>query len=167
MKKNGFGLLEVLLSSGLIAILIGGAVILGAVVFRTTQVNQHKTQAMYLNQEAIEAVKQIQRSNWVKQDATVSWNNSLDAGERMLLAKDKGWSLLAYNKEGSSKILNEVTFYRKITITDVTADKNLITDSNYRSSNIIKKLESEVTWDDFGKTYSTKIQTLVSDWKAL
>jgi type II secretory pathway pseudopilin PulG len=168
MRKNGFGLLEVLLAAGLITILIGGAVVLGSVVFRNTQVNQHKMQAMYLNQEAIEAVKQIQRTNWVKQDPQIDWNQDLRAGVYSLPESKTAntWELRTYSSD-NQKDLNGIKFDRKITIENIKADKKIVKNDSFRSGDIIKKVTSEVSWLDFGKTQSVKIQTLISDWKAL
>ncbi len=168
MKKNGFGLLEVLLATGLITILIGGAVVLGSVVFRNTQINQHKTQAMYLNQEAIEAIKQIQRTNWVKQDPGVNWDDGLNAGTYTLPDNKLAnvWELKSYD-ENKKLTLNNVDFHRKITIENVKTSQEMVDDSGFRSGDIIKKITAEVLWEDFGKLQSVKSQTLISDWKGL
>ncbi len=159
--KSGFGILEALVASGIIAIFAGGVVILGNMALRSVVINKHRLQAAYLSQEGVELVKNIRDSNWVDENKNTGWNSGIDdsGGNSRYLDQDTTtdkWELISGDK---TIILNKVSFTREIRITNPT---------NSDLSDVLKEraadIEVKVRWDDYGKQRDVTINSTITDW---
>ena len=168
ITNSGFGVLEALIASGIIAIFAGGVVILGNMALRSVVINKHRLQAAYLAQEAVEAVKNIRDSNWVdekKHPVTGNpnaWddgiNNSNVNGVKLVYDElDKKWKLESGSEEPIS--LNNVDFTREIRITNPT-NSDLPEALKTRTADI----EVKVSWQDYGKDKDVTINSIITDW---
>ncbi len=158
IKQSGFGILEVLIASGIIAIFAGGVVILGNMALRSVVINKHRLQAAYLAQEAVEAVRNIRDSNWVDGEPDTGWDDGIDnsGGDSEYLDQDlttDEWKL----KSGDETIsLNEVNFIREIRISQPNTSEPL----GMRT----KQVEVKVLWEDYGKEKDVTINSTITDW---
>jgi type II secretory pathway pseudopilin PulG len=74
-KKNGFGIIEVLLAGVIIITMLGALVVLGKTVISNLTNTAQRSQATFLAQQGIEIVRQIRDSNYIDQDNTTQWNS--------------------------------------------------------------------------------------------
>lgn len=80
--KKGFSIIEVLISTTIIAVILGGLVAVGRSVLLNNTILSEKAQAAYLAQEGIEIVRQIRDTNWIDDDNTTLWDWwKLDGGK--------------------------------------------------------------------------------------
>ena len=171
-KNSGFGLLEVLIAVGLLAILLGGAVILGSMVLRSSTVNKHRLEASGYNQESIEAIHQLRDSNWKQFGSTDKWDNGFVRSQNFNLLyhpvfqdSSKTWKL-----ESGEEIINgkeNVQYTRSIKFEKVKADSDLIKNEQFVAKDIIYKVIAETKWQDYGQEESIIFETFISNWKQL
>ena len=165
-KRKGFGILEAVIASGIIAFFAGGVVILGNMTLRSVVVNKHRLQAAYLAQEAIEVIKNIRDSNWVDEDATTNWNNGLYAKDDLKVELDnRKWELSDGSDSFDSGLnspnnTNETIFTREITISEPSADE--ITDEAIRDRTL--NIKVKVSWKDYSKERDITIDSIITDW---
>ncbi|GAH02631.1 unnamed protein product [marine sediment metagenome] len=158
ITNSGFGILEALIASGIIAIFAGGIVILGNMALRSVVINKHRLQAAYLAQEAVELVRNIRDSNWVDGDADTECDDGINdsGGNSLKLGKDPddNWELVS----GFEIIpLNNVIFTRKIRITKYIDSLDPL---RKRTADI----EVEILWEDYGKSKDVTINSIITDW---
>lgn len=163
MKKNinqsGFGILEVLIASGIIAIFAGGVIILGNMALRSVVVNKHRLQAAYLAQEGVELVRNIRDSNWVDGNKNTGWDFGINdsGGNNRYLDQDAitdKWELKSGPEE--SIPLNNVNFTREIRISQPDTSEPL--------GERTKDIEVKVFWEDYGKPKDVTINSTITDW---
>ena len=158
--NSGFGVLEALIASGIIAIFAGGVVILGNMALRSVVINKHRLQAAYLAQEAVELVKNIRDSNWVDANPNNQWDDgitdsSVNGAKLTYDELDKKWKL----ESGPKAIpLNEVSFTREIRITKAAPTE---TDPLKKRT---ADIEVKVSWQDYGKEKEVIINSIITDW---
>ncbi len=172
LRQFGFGLLEALIASGMIAVFTAGIVILGNLSIRSVVVNKHKLQAAYLAQEAIEAVRNIRDSNWVDENINTNWDNGFPASagvytNRGVRLSSNLWTINNSPDYFDSNLnqnnipdynSNERIFARAIKITRNSVSGNTLADK-------IIDIEVEVSWQDYGKSRSVKIDSSLTDWQ--
>ncbi|OQA04136.1 MAG: hypothetical protein BWY68_00496 [bacterium ADurb.Bin400] len=73
--KRGFGVLEVLISAAIIAIILGALVSIGRASVASSKLSLQRTQASYLAQEGIEILRQIRDSRWIDGDTRTTWDD--------------------------------------------------------------------------------------------
>lgn len=163
-KQSGFGILEALIASGIIAIFAAGIVILGNMSLRSVVINKHRLQAAYLAQEAVEIVKNIRDSNWVDGNPDTDWKDGLVNGINWKVKHDNlsnNWEIIGGPENFNLNLENtgDAVFTRDITISD-------ISDLNFTPS--LKEhaldLEVKVSWTDYGQKRDVTINSVVSDW---
>ncbi len=157
-SRAGFGILEALVASGMIAIFAGGIVILGNMALRSVVINKHKLQAAYLAQEATELVRNIRDSNWVDEDPANEWDDGInDSGaDSLKLDKDldDNWELISGSDDYT---INNVTFTREIRIKKYTADPDPL-------KNKTADIEVKVLWEDYSKSRDVTINSTITNW---
>lgn len=171
-KNSGFGLLEVLIAVGLLAILLGGAVILGSMVLRSSTVNKHRLEASGYNQESIEAIHQLRDSNWKQFGSTDKWDNGFARNQNFDLLyhpefqdSSKTWKLDLDEETINGK--ENVQYTRSIKFEKVKADSDLIKNKQFVAKDIIYKVIAETKWQDYGQEESIIFETFISNWKQL
>ncbi|MCX6808509.1 MAG: hypothetical protein NTW50_02485 [Candidatus Berkelbacteria bacterium] len=73
--KKAFGLLEVLISAGIIVVILGAMTVAARQSMKQTQSLQNRAQALYLAQEAIESLRQMRDTNWLNNTGDNGWDN--------------------------------------------------------------------------------------------
>lgn len=79
-KKNGFGLIEVLIASTIIVTILAALVSVGRMTLRSSVATQQRAVAMQLAQEGIEIVREMRDTNWVDGDNATEWNSLVNSG---------------------------------------------------------------------------------------
>ena len=79
MKKQGFGILETLLASGVLITVVSAVVGLGSAAVRAGQGAADRQIAYHLANEAVEIMRQTRDSRWIDGNGQTTWNVD-DAG---------------------------------------------------------------------------------------
>ena len=174
MKKKyetnfGFGILEALIASGIIAFFAAGIVVLGNMTLRSVVINKHRLQAAYLAQEAVEGLKNIRDSNWLDKNPSTTWEQGLAEGEGLGLRLNAGkWERksnpdsfdLELDQDGNLNFnsLKQI-FTREIKITKVRRNP-----ADPGSPNIKANIGVRVSWQDYGRTRTVEINSILTDW---
>lgn len=109
--KNGFGLLEVLIASGIFIIVTGGTTSIVRTVLRNNQDSMKRTTAYNLAQEGLDLVKNISNNNLRDLSAATGWKHL--KYERNELRELRGSDLSEKNFE---------LFWRKFALTEEPAE---------------------------------------------
>ena len=102
-KEGGFGMLEVVISVGIVSFSFVGLMGVFAYNYRVAMLNRDRIVAAYLAQEAIEIVKQKRDTNWFDGNAATVWNTGIPSGTGVtyvLRQTDRndltrGWTIVA------------------------------------------------------------------------
>ena len=147
IKKNGFTLLEAVISTSIVMIGIMGILIISQYMALIVYDARDKLTAVYLAKEGVEIVRNIRDTNFLKiqaGEAGVVWNTGLDSGiyeaqynsENLI---DWGGNLeyLKIDGDGFYNYINGTTtiFRRKIIISDLSGVEGI-------------KVEVRVEWPD-------------------
>lgn len=158
-RKSGFGLLEVLLSSGILVVTIAAVITLGSIATRGSVLNQSRIQAYNLAQEGMEAVRAIRDTNYIDQDTNTNWDTGLidtttldncdveygDYTPPLSSIAQKRWKIVCTGTTSP-----DPRFTRKVNISPV-ADS--------------KRVDVTVSWDEFGRKHSVNLNTILTNWR--
>ncbi|MFH1427722.1 MAG: hypothetical protein ABIG60_04330 [Patescibacteria group bacterium] len=163
IQKEGFGILEVVVSAGIIAI---GMVGILSLVIQSNQVyyiNKSRFTAVMLAQEGIELTRNVRDSNW---KAGSAWDNGIPAS----FIIDGNFSPSAVAGISNARLYTDAN--KKYTHTVVgnspTIFYRLLTTTSPAScpdADDCMKVISQVQWQERGKTHNYQIETYLYDWK--
>jgi type II secretory pathway pseudopilin PulG len=161
--NKGFGLLEVVISTGILVIVISASVIISKMAVRSSVVSLERVQAYNLAQQGMEGVRAIRDTNWLNGRA---WNDSLDP------------SMSSYDVNNSNNLwqltntiepipLDNKDFTRVITISSIDQTMaNILSQYNSAiTSDKMLKIKVSVSWREYDQDWSTILYTYLSDWK--
>lgn len=181
LKKSGFGLIEVVISLGIIALVMGSVTLLGRVVYNGTIVAKHRAEASAFAQQGTELVRQIRDTQLVDKK-TGTWDNWFDSGgfgDNVSLTNansSKNWRLVTYGSSGSQYTMTSqgVDYTRNIIVykdkvpTDLVIDNpNTSINENIDEGAVYRKVVSTVTWQDYGRTQTVELITYLTNWKTV
>lgn len=182
--SNGFGLLEVLISAAIIALISGATVALATNAVRTGILSGNRTVAHQLSQEGVELVRQMRDTTYV--DGTANrWNSTIATCTTgcALTKSGSGWKLTALTaNEAGEKIplatgtpdkdgnLPTKDFVRKITIKSIPwYDETTTTVPNKPNGSpettLALQVKSTVTWQEQGRSIFVDSTTFLTDWR--
>lgn len=167
MKQNkptntnrGFGLLEVVISTGILVIVISASVIISKMAVKSSVVSLERVQAYNLAQQGMELVRATRDTNWINGRV---WNSGLTPGDYG--ADVANWQLIAGADDKTT--LDNKEFTREINISSI--DQNMANVlSQYNSaitSDKMLKITVKVSWTEYDQDWSTTLYTYLSDWK--
>lgn len=159
-NKNGFGLLEVLISAGILVIVTGGIIGLGNISVKNSVLAADRTKAYNLAREYAEKVKQVRDTRWIDGSST-AWNNQFD-GDYHFVAN--GTTLIP----GSiTEPIDGVEYTRVVTFTapDKTVTDNLKANGITDPSAWMVKANVNVSWNEYGQDWSVNLPVELTDWK--
>ena len=116
--RRGFGLIEVVIASGILVIVAGASLALSNTVAKGNLVLADRTAANFLAVEGIEAVHQLRDTNFIDQNPSTIWNSGLDTGTYGLTPPNnftKKWQLAS---TPDTTRLNNVDYTRSIKLSD-------------------------------------------------
>jgi type II secretory pathway pseudopilin PulG len=171
--KNGFGLLEVLISSAILILVSGAVISLNNISVKNTVVASERTQAYNLAREWKELLKQVRDTNVNDNNSATCFSASLNPGCTEI--PNSGMYIFNSNQlEGSSdgedKPLNGVTFNRKIefeTPSGELATKFLETNPDINTETQVREAIIKVSWTEYGKDWSIEVPVLLTNWTAV
>jgi prepilin-type N-terminal cleavage/methylation domain-containing protein len=152
-RRNGFGIVELLIVIGIIGIALAGMASFGNYALQINSRIKHQVAAVYLAEEAIEAANIIKEENW-------SLLAALNPGNPYHPVINSGrWVLAA----GIETINN---YNRKVILENVFRDTE---DNIVTSGGVIdpgsRKITSTVYWYDQGHDYEVKLVSYLTDWQ--
>jgi len=152
LRKNGQGLIEVLVSLALLIVGILGSLTLATITIRAGIESRERVQAALLAQEGIEIVKNNRDTNWIKKakGESVNWNDNLFRNENFSNIPSNSLS-----ESGGTCGGNFDKFTRKITIEDTVPP-----DPNNK-----KKVTCEVSWTDASGTHRVTAIDYITNWQ--
>ncbi len=194
-SKKGFGILEVLISAGILIIVIGGVLALERSAIKSNILSQEKTQAFNLSREGVELVRANRDTKWIDEKVN-DWNEKFDLGENQEIAyfvidcaRDCDLFPASSGQKENIKV-SKTDFSRQIqvkripnTFNQTLKDKTKVTeidsagnvvpygsgtpiyDMNNNDNRILTELISVVTWSSGGKEYQEEISFILTDWK--
>ncbi|EKD56542.1 MAG: hypothetical protein ACD_58C00151G0004 [uncultured bacterium] len=176
LKVNvGFGLLEVVISIGILAMVMGAAVYAGRVSLRNNIIANQRSQAYNLVRENLEIIRQMRDSTWVDKsvnDWFTPFKNANFDGEtnHNLAFSNNIWELR--QGDGALKNLDGTLFSQKIYFKSIDSALNnqfgVLTNSqnfNTVDNPVIINVQSQITWQAYGKEYSVTGAINLTDWK--
>ena len=164
-KNTGFTILELIVAIFIITTGLVAAASLMSYSISAVIIGKSQIIATNLAQEGLEVVRNIRDNNWhciADPDCTdvTNWNEGLGAGDKQVeydslsLSVYTGNPLKLYGEFYQYTFgdeTHETRFYRKITITDISANEI--------------KVVSEVTFSERSKSYSVSAENRLYDWK--
>lgn len=157
-KNKGFTLMEVVIAIAVIVTALVASVALVSYSVSSTKLSRSRITAQGLAQEGLEIVRNFRDNNWLvfKRKAS-DWRDGLQAGDWR--AQYNVNNLLSFaslplkiDTNGFYQYDNgtDTPFYRKITLESI-------------GNNQIKAI-SEITWQEYGKSNSLKVETRLYNW---
>jgi len=173
--KNGFGLLEVLISVGILALVVGGVVGLGNISVKNSVISADRTVAYNLAQEGKEELKQIRDSKWVdgSSSATIPWNEEFKTdGSNYQLEQDAATKKFYLAPGSKSILLNGTTYTRFVTFSAPDADTqaNLLSQTpviDNANKEWMIKATITVSWTEYDKNWTVILPAYFTDWMPL
>lgn len=153
---QGFTLIELMSVVVIMTIGMLGVMSLIDQIAIKSRLTNSKLVAAYLSQEGIEIVRNIRDSNWLESTA---WDSGLGAGDWEADYNDQalsGYTGNPLNIDTTNGFYNYSAgnpskFSRRITISDSALDSF--------------KVAVEVSWQEFGQTYTIKVLEKLYDWR--
>ena len=182
-QNSGFGILEAIIASGIIALFSAGVVILGNISLRSVVINKHKLQASYLAQEAVEGLRVMRDTAWIDEKPTTSWKEyitkscSLIGGVYTCLGSiscTNGECGVFYSPAYQRWHLNPTNIYYCSDLTTSASASGCAGGAIYTQKITIRPgvapndktadVIVDISWKDYDKTRSVVINTILTDW---
>ena len=155
-RAAGFGVIEVLIASGIIGATIFSLYYVFVLGTRLSVDAGNKISANFLAEEGLEAARFLRDSSWTDNIS------GLVSGTAYYLSFDKinsAWSITA-----GAQAPVDGTFYRKLTVENVSRDSNdNIVSSGGTLDPGTKKINIEVAWANRGATSTILLSTYLTD----
>lgn len=175
LKVNkGFGLLEVVISIGILAVVMSGAVYAGRISLRNNIIANQRSQAYNLVRENLEIVRQMRDSTWIDKSVN-SWNTPFanvdyNGSSHYLTFADGKWYVQQGDEE--AKNLDGSNFYQKVYFNKIDSTlndqmKTLVNSQNFNTvdNEVMINIKVVVSWQAYGKEYSVTGAVNLTDWK--
>jgi len=177
-KKHfrAFGLVEVLISVAMIAVIMAAMVGIAKMVLMNTVRAQERAQAVRLAQEGIEIVRQIRDTAWIDRDNATNWDKlAFDSISGWIVpdippsehevafetsSPENRYFLKSTTGDGAEISLDGGTFYRKIEVENVT---NLVPSNGSPTIGTYAKKVTVTVLEPSDK--SVKISEIITNWR--
>ena len=151
-KKNGYGLVEIVVGSAIIATVLASAVFAVTEIRRLDERTTFTIRANYLLLEAVDVIKIFRDNSWTTEVATLS----LDTPYYLV------WESSTWNATTSQNVIDG-TFYRTVTLSAVNRDGN----DNIASVGTLDtgtlKVTATAAWSFANSTTTKTFETYVTD----
>lgn len=166
--QSGFGLLEVLLASGILALVVGGVIGLGNISVKNTVISADRTKAYNLAREDKEILKQMRDTRWINQRVD-NWNDDflqIGLSKTCHIDCSSGTCTLVSGAK-TDPPQDNIDFTHEITFESMDDDTvSSLTDNgvdNTGNSRIFKA-KVKVSWQEYGRSWSVEMPVYFSDW---
>lgn len=170
--SKAFGLLEVLISAGILIMVLGSVVFTSRVSLKNNLIANQRAQAYNLVRGDLEILRSMRDSTWIDQIVN-EWNEPFklyinDNQKHHLDWQNDHWQI---NPDSIEDPLDGTKFTKELTVTNVNDSLNselrALADNpelNQDNSSLII-IKSTVKWVSNGKTYSVTGSVNLTDWK--
>ncbi len=174
--KNGFGLLEVLISSAILILVSGAVISLNNISVKNTVVASERTQAYNLAREWKEQLKQIRDTYVNDENSTTCFSISLAGSPCSNEIPNDGTYIINSltntinaNSAGEDVALDNIVFTRAITFKNPPDVLPSLTDANpnISLSDQVREADIIVSWTEYGKPWSITVPVLLTNWAAI
>lgn len=152
MANRGFGLLEVVIAVAIVAIFFWGLMNGLTSAVRLNQRNLRMTQASFLLNEGVEAVKMLRNSGWQAQIVTLTNN----------VPYRLHWSGTTWQATSTPLLIDSI-FDRRFVLSDAYRDGNQDLASSGSVDSGTRKLTVTVSWRDHSATTTATSTTYITD----
>lgn len=179
-QKQGFGLIEVLISATIIAIMLGALISVGRMGLSSTQHLLARSQATFLAQEGLELARQTRDTAWTDGNGDTYWDGFGNNGSTSILniinnnnggSPVNGWFVFTDHyrwtwQDGSAWeepiTVEGINFKRKIVFSRV--DTSLLPNGVAPDKNAVKAVAT-VCWDTCDAANSITSSELITNWR--
>lgn len=178
--KKGFGIIEVLIASSIIAIILFALVATGRAALRNSTDMQERAQALFVAQEGMELVRQMRDTNWVDNKSTTQWKTMVsidgnvmnDVNDNVAYAikyLNTGTNGNYYLKPNSDKTLDQLVkvgnleTYRTVTINIGSGLGDLL--PNVAGTSVLRDSAMKVTVNVSYGTKSVQVSEIMTNWR--
>lgn len=175
MNNKGFGILEVLISIGIIVVVATSSVSLTRSVLERNVISMQRTQAYNLVKEGLERARNLRDTTWVDEESSKTFESFEDIGNEgfSIVLKDDsmGFEVKSESEKISMNDSEEIEFTRTYYIEKLDREDLLVRSLNAtieEESSIeeyFRNVEVNVSWDYKNKTYDVSAATILTDWK--
>jgi len=162
-KRNGFGIIEVLIASTIIAMVLSALTAAGRSSLRGSTYTLERAQATNLAQEGIEIVRQIRDTYWIDGDPLTGFENLPANGNKSLYfdkIKNK-WDLLSGSNDKTT--INGIEFTREIIFSDVGSLIPASGDLNSVKNEMSRKITVKVSWQN--NMGGIEVSEILTNWR--
>lgn len=173
--SKAFGLLEVLISTGILVMIMGAAIFAGRMAIRNNIIANQRAQAYNLVRQDLENIRVVRDSTWIDQSVN-NWyepfKNFINDGQPHSITFEDGE--FVFDKQYIQDIsLDQTKFTREIYFNSVTdydfnTELRKLANSNNINTNDVKSIiitKVVVSWNSYGQKYSVTGAVNLSDWK--
>lgn len=155
IQPNGFGLVEVVVASGLVSLALVGLMSTATLSYQINSDNTNELRSSFLLEEGLEAVKSMRDKSWQAHLA------ALTPGTNYYFVYTSG----AYNKWGLTTInvLVDGVFTRSLQVSDVYRNGSDDIAASGTLDPKIKKVAVTVSWPSRGTTKTKSISTYLTN----
>ncbi len=168
-KKNGFGLLEVLISAGILVIVTGGIIGLGNISVKNSVIAADRTKAYNLAREYAEELKQIRDTRWINGAINPTtgqpdnWNDNFGSGDYFIIKGSDGALSLS---SGTDSVDGIYTRSVKFSLPAQVIQDNLSSNGiDNATGKWMEKATITVFWEEYGQQWSVNLPVELTDWK--
>ena len=173
--KSGFGLLEVLISVGILVMVMGAAIFAGRISVRNNLIANQRAQAYNLVRQDLEVARTIRDSTWIDENLN-NWDDPFatyinDGKTHAISFVNKEW---VFDVDGSKEInldgtkFSKAISFNKIEDDDLNKELRILASSeniNTLDVTSIIIVKAVVSWQSYGKTYSVTGAINLAGWK--
>lgn len=162
--NSGFGLLEVVISCGILVTAIAVSITLNKLAVKNSVISLERVQAYNLAQEGIEQIRSVRDTNWI--GTGLSWNDSfknLELGSSYRY--DAATGKIA---SGNDEVTEDgITFKRELFFEpiDNSSASSLTGMGINNPENSTIKIKTKISWTEYGISFTVEPETYLTDWR--
>ena len=174
---KAFGLLEVVISVGILASVLGAAIYANRIMVRNNIIANQRSQAYNLVRGNLEVLRQMRDSTWVD-GVQNNWDSyfkdaiSSDGQPYHVEFADRQWSIFSGGETNSNELFEGTIFTQEIKfskvsdpLTEKLQEIGQSTSLNSEDNQSVVVATSVVSWDSYGREYSVTGSVNLTDWK--
>ena len=172
LSRRGFGLLEVLLASGILIMVIGAIVGLGRAAVRNNLISLQRAQAYNLARETVEIIRANRDTKWIDKQIN-DWNDDISSIGRTCIIDS--YDINCASSDPEEIDLDKTVFKRNFSINKINNESNKelakqtsgeFIDKDTNNNNAIStEITVKVVWDSYGKERKIEVPIELTNWK--
>lgn len=171
----GFGLLEVMIGVTILTMVVGGVLYLERAAIKSNVLSREKTQAYNLGREVVEIIRASRDTKWIDEQLN-DWNEDFSGVNKTCILDSNNLISCSSGENSGEVILGNTKYERYFTLDNISSgnfnselisqtDSEFFTTDTNTDNKVITKLTVVIKWQSYGKTNTTEIPVVLSDWK--